>query len=259
MGTTKLTRKEILAEDPVHQAIMGVLEFFRVHGKKAAVLAAVAVAAALAVYGALQYLESRQSRAQEHLGRGMDFFHGEIAADAMEDPYGKGATPTFRSDAEKYQAAAKEFSAVISSVGYSKLAIIARYYLGLTQLQLGQREEALKNLEAAAGNSRNRTLGYLAGKKLAADALDHQNYARAAEILQGMIKDPKCDLPKEDLSLQLSRALDAQGKREEALKVLREAGSQGPSFSALRQKVLEELEKLEKAPKGSSAAPPVQP
>lgn len=259
MGTTKLTRKEILAEDPVHEAIVGILEFFRVHGKKVAVLAAAAAVIALAVYGAFLYLESREAGAQEHLGRGMDFFHGEIAADATEDPYAKGATPTFRSDADKYQAAAREFSTVISSVGYSKLAIIARYYLGLTQMQLGQREEALKNLEAAAGNSRNRTIGYLAKKRLAGDALDQKDYQRAAEILQAMIKDPKCDLPKEELNLQLARALEGQGKQEEALKVLREAGSKGPAFSAFKQKILEEQDRLEKASKRSPTVPTAQP
>ena len=50
MGTTKLTRKEILAEDPVHQAIIQLIEFFRVNGKKIAIGAAVIVLLAVGVY-----------------------------------------------------------------------------------------------------------------------------------------------------------------------------------------------------------------
>lgn len=259
MGTTKLTRKEILAEDPVHEAMMQILGFFRDNGKTIGILAAVAVLLALAAFGGLQYLKGREAEAQEQLGRGMDFFHGEIAADAVEDPYGRGPTPTFQSDTAKYQAAAREFSSVISRAGYSKISIIARYYLGLTQMKLGQNKEALQNLESVAGSSRNRTVGCLAGKVLATEAFNAQNYRRAAEILEPMIKDSKCGLPIEDLSIQLSRALDAQGRRDDALRVLREASSQGTAFSALKQQVAVELDRLQKAPKTGSAPSPVQP
>ena len=67
-----------------------------------------------------------------------------------------------------------------------------------------------------------------------------------------MIRDPQCDLPKEDLTLDLSRALVAQGKRDEAIKVLREAGTQGQEFSPLKQRMMMELDKLQKTPKAGS-------
>jgi hypothetical protein len=72
-----------------------------------------------------------------------------------------------------------------------------------------------------------------------------------------MIKDPQCNLPKEDLAIQLSRALVALGKRDEAVKVLKESSSQGPAFSVLKQQLTAELDKLQKAPQpGSSPAQP---
>jgi hypothetical protein len=61
-----------------------------------------------------------------------------------------------------------------------------------------------------------------------------------------MIKDPQCSIPKEDLSIELSRVLLAQGKRSEAIKVLSDANSQGASFSRLKQMVGSELDKLQK-------------
>jgi predicted negative regulator of RcsB-dependent stress response len=249
VGTTKLTRKEILSEDPVHQAIIELIDFFRVNGKKIAIAAVVIVALAVGLYGGLQYLDSRQAKAQNRLWEGMNLFHAQVSPDASDNPYAKGPTPVFRSDAAKYQAAANEFSAVVSGFGYSKLAVIARYYLGLSQLQLGQKKEAAQNLETVANNSKDRTLGYLAKKVLAMDYAATGNYRGARELLEGMIRDPQCDLPKEDLSIDLSKALVAQGKRDEAMKVLRDAGAQGAQFSPIKQRVMTELDKLQKTPK----------
>jgi predicted negative regulator of RcsB-dependent stress response len=94
-------------------------------------------------------------------------------------------------------------------------------------------------------------VGFLAKKVLAGDYASSGNYKGAREILEGMIRDPQCDLPKEDLNLDLSRVLIAQGKRDEAIKILREAGAQGLQFSPLKQRLMMELDKLQKAPKGS--------
>ena len=259
MGTTKLTRKEILAEDPVHEAIMQFIEFFRVNGTKIGVAAAAVVVLAFGVYSGRQYLDSRNIQAQEQLGKGMDFFHAEVAPDATDDPYGKGLTPTFRSDTAKYQAAANEFAAVASRQGYAKMSIVARYYLGLAQLQLGQKKEAIENLESVANNSRDRDVSYLAKKVLATEYSNSGNYRGAQGILEGMIKDPRCDLQKEDLSMQLSQVLVAQGKRDQAISVLREVSSQGPVFSIFRQKLVAELERLQKAPKAGSQSQPAHP
>ena len=61
-----------------------------------------------------------------------------------------------------------------------------------------------------------------------------------------MIADAKYDLPKEDLSIQLSRILLAEGKNEEALKVLEEANASGSEYSNMKQKLSAELDKVQK-------------
>jgi predicted negative regulator of RcsB-dependent stress response len=252
VGTTKLTRKEILAEDPVHESMIQLVEFLKQNGRKVGIVAVVIVLLAVGVYGGMQYLDYRQGQAQQMLWKGMSYFHADIAADATADPYGKGPVPSFKDETARYQAAAKEFSSIMSGFGYSKISVVARYYLGLCQLQLGQKKEAVQTLETVANNSKDRTVGFLAKKVLAADYLSIANYPKAKEILEGMIRDPQCDLPKEDLNIDLSRVLVAQGKRDEALKVLREAGAQGQQFSTQKQRVLAELEKLQKAAKSGS-------
>jgi predicted negative regulator of RcsB-dependent stress response len=251
VGTTKLTRKEILAEDPVHEALVRLIEFFRANSKKIGIAAVAIVVVAIGIYAGLQYLDGREAQAQEKLAKGIDLFHGQIAADATDDPYGKGSTPTFRTETAKYQAAAKEFSSIVDRYSFGKISVVARYYLGLSQLRTGQKKEATQNLELVASNSKDRTIGFLAKKVLATDYAESGNPKGASEILYGMIKDPQCQLPKEELSIELSRVLVAQGKRDEAIKVLRDANSQGPAFSMLKQQVTMELDKLQKSPAAS--------
>jgi predicted negative regulator of RcsB-dependent stress response len=259
VGTTKLTRKEILAEDPVHEAIVRVVDFFKENSNKIGIAVAIIALVAVGVYGGIYYLDKKDTQAQEELGKGIDFYHGEISAKAKDDPYGNGKAPTFRSEKAKYEAAAKIFSSVVSQQSYSKTAVVARYYLGLSQLQLGQNKEAIQNLEQVANNSKDRAAGYLAKRVLAGNYYDSGNFQAAQALLDGMIKDPQCDLPKEDLSLLLSRALVAQGKRDQAIKILKEATTQGTEFSGFKQKLIAEMEKLQSAPKTGSTPKPALP
>jgi predicted negative regulator of RcsB-dependent stress response len=248
VGTTKLTRKEITAEDPVHEALVRMIEFFRGNSKKIGIVAVILVILALGIYGGIQYLDRMELKAQEQLGKGIEFYHAEVAADATDDPYSKGATPAFKSDLAKYKAAAKEFSSLVDGHSFGKISVVARYYLGLSQLRTDQKQEAIRNLELVSNNSKDRTLGFLAKRVLATEYSESGNQKGAAEILQSLIKDPQCQLPKGDLSLQLSKVLVAQGKRNEAIKVLRDASSQGTAFSAQQQQLATELDKLQKAP-----------
>ncbi len=255
MSTTKLTRKEILAEDPVHEAIIRIVELFRVQGKLIGIAAASVVLLAVGVYFGMGWLETRDMQAQQQLSRGIEFFHARIDPSALDDPYGKSPDPLFRTETAKYQAASAEFGTVISKYGSSKLAVIARYYQGLCQLRLGQKDQALRTLEAVSNNSKDRTVGYLARKLLAKVSLESGNPKGAQALLEGMIRDPQCDLPREDLRLDLSRALVAQGKRDEAVKVLRAARDEG-SRSMLQSMVMQELTRLEANPGGAATVRP---
>jgi len=59
-----------------------------------------------------------------------------------------------------------------------------------------------------------------------------------------MIKDPQCELPKAALQLSLARALEGQGKHQEAIKILKEArDAQGRTM--LLSLVTQELNRLE--------------
>ncbi len=253
MGTTKLTRKEILSENPIHDGILKIVGFSRSQGKLIGAMGAAVLVIAAGVYFGMQYLERRDAAAQVQLNRGMEFYHGLVSSEAQPgEPYAKGLQASFPSEEAKYEAASAEFAAVVKAYGSSKPAVFARYYLGLCQLRMGQREEAVKTLEWVRHNTKDRTAGYLAKKVLAVHYLDAGNAKESRDILEGMIRDPQCDLPKEALKVDLARAQTALGSHEEALRILREARDEGKAGS-LMSLVTQELERLEAA----AAMPPM--
>jgi len=243
VSTTKLTRKQISA-DPIHDALIRTIEALRARTRIIIIIAAGMVLAALVVYFGLRYLESRDSIGQRELAKGIEYYHGLTDAKAQDDPYVFGPTPVFRTEEDKYRAANTAFDSVVTRYGSSKLGVIGRYYLGLTQLRLGKKNEAIASLEAVANNNKERTVGYLAKKVLAGYWVESGNAKKGQEILEGMLKDPQCELPKEDLQLDLSRAFMAQGKRAEALKVLQEAQESGGG-GMLQSLIFQELGRIQ--------------
>lgn len=253
MGTTKLTRKQIIGEDRFHDAMVNSIEQVRANKRNIGLGLAALIVLLAGIFFGLRYFESRDQAAQQQLSRGMDFYHGQIDPAASDDPL-KGPAPRFRTEEAKYKAAGKEFSEVVAKYGSSRLAAIARYYLGLCQMRLGQKDQAIRSLESVRESGRDRTVSSLAKKVLAAIHMESGNNKGAQELLEGMIKDPQCELPKGELKLQLSRALLAQGKREEGLKVLKEAKEES-ARSAFFSQISEELARLE-GPLPSQANPP---
>ncbi len=188
LGTTKLTRKEILAEDPVHAAMIHMVELFRAHGTKIIAGAALALIIALGIYWGIWYLGRRDVEAGQMLAKGIDFFHAQVAPDAADDPFAKGGTPQFRTDAAKYEAAKKEFASIVSDYSRSGVSSIANYYLGLTQLKLGQTNEAVQALEKVGAGSSNPTVAALAKMALANHYAETGNNQRAQGLLEELMK-----------------------------------------------------------------------
>ncbi len=251
MSTTKLTRKEIAA-DPIHDALISSIEYLHTHAKIISLTAVGVVFVAVAVYLGLGYLETRDNGAQQDLAKGMDYYHAQIDPAAKADPYASGPNPVFPNEEARYRAASTIFASVVSRAGSSKIGVTARYYLGLCQKQLGQKNEAIATLAGIQDNTADRTVAYLAKKVLATYYVETGNPKKGQEILQAMLKDPQCDLPKQDLQVDLSRAYMAQGNRAEAVKVLQQAQETG-SGGMLQSLVFQELSRIQ----GSSGNVPL--
>jgi predicted negative regulator of RcsB-dependent stress response len=244
VGTTKLTRKEISA-DPIHDALVETVDFLRAHAMILCLAGAGLLVIMLGTYFGLRYLDTRDATAQQELGKGMDYYHGTVdGATAKDDPYAAGPAPVFKSEEAKFRAASAIFSSVSSRSGSSKIAVMARYYLGLCQKQLGQKSEAIATLEAVGNNTSDRTVGFLAKKVLAGYYVETGDAKKGLDLLQNILKDPQCDLPREGLLIDVSRAYMAMGKREEAVKTLEEAQASGAG-GMLQSLVFQELSHIQ--------------
>ena len=221
MARTKLTRKEIVGDDPVKDALISAVALIRDQTRFLVAALLIVILIGVGIYLAIQYFQEQGLASQESLSRGLAFFHASISDDAPDDPYGKGPQPVFRTSEAKYEAAQKEFDSLIADGGSSESATIARYYLGLIQQQQGKSEEARQSFESVSQNTRNRTIAHLGQKLLAKYHREEGSYDRARVLLESMLEES--DLPKHDLQLELSRALAGQGERERAIEVLTEA------------------------------------
>lgn len=247
MSTTKLTRKEIAA-DPIHDALIRTVEVLRDRAQVIILGIAAAGVILLGAYFGLRYLDSRDVSDQKELAKALDYYHGTVdAAKAKDDPYASGLTAVFSSEEAKYEAASKIFSSVASRRGSSKAGVIARYYLGLCQNELGQKKEAVATLEGVASNTTDRTIGFMARKVLASRYLRDGDAKKAQDMLQGMLKDPQCDLPRVDLLIDMSRVYMAQGKKADAVKTLEEAQATGAG-GMLQSLVFQELSRIQSLP-----------
>lgn len=246
MGTTKLTRKEILAEDPVHGSMVMLVEFFRTHTKKITLVAAAVIILIIGFYLGRNFLRDRQTEAQEILATGMNYYHARVDPEASEEPDAYSPNAVFKSEDSKYQAVIKVLEPAVSGFGYSKVAPIARYYLGLAKLKLGRTEDGLGELERVSADSSDRTMSSLAKNALAHIYVEEGKIEEAKHIIEAALADDAYELPKEELRIQLGKILTGEGKYEEALNVLQAGASEESSLSPLRQRLMEEQERAQK-------------
>jgi len=246
VGTTKLTRKEILAEDPVHGSMVMLVEFFRTHTKVISVVASAVIILIIGIYWGRSFLRDRELQAQEVLARGMDYYHAQVDPAATEELDAYSSKTEFKSDELKYQAVIEVLEPAVSGFGYSKVAPMARYYLGLAKIKLGKTEDGIRDLERVSEDSSDRAMSHLAKNVLARVYVEKGDPEGAKKIIEAALNDTAYELPKEELRIQLARILTGEGKYEEALGVLEAGIAEASSLSPLRQKLLEEQEKAQK-------------
>ena len=247
MGTTKLTRKEILAEDPVHGSMVMLVDFFRTNTKNIFLVAAAVIILIVGVYWGRTFWRNRGIEAQEILAKGIDYYHARVdpeAAEALPAAYGPNAV--FKSDELKYKAVIEVLEPAVSGFGYSKVAPMARYYLGLAKLKAGMAEDGIMELERVAGSSADRAMSHLAKNVLAHVYAEEGKIEEAKKTIQAALDDTGYELPKEELRIQLARILTDEGKYEEALSVLQAGASESSSLSPLRQRLMEAQQKAQK-------------
>ena len=234
----RLTRQQ-LKKDEFAERLETIQEFF-LHNQKQIVkfggIAALAVAVAV---GGFFLYRSRQNKASSAFAQALLSFHAPVTESAPP-----GSTQlTFKSDAEKYQQAMKQFSAVAGSYSWSAQGRYARYYVGLCQRELGNNTEAEKELNAVAG-SRDADLAALA--KFALGGLYEQTGRsdQAEKIYRDLQSHPTITVPKATVELALAD-LYQKTKPTEARALYQQIQKENPGLAAgdAASKMLEDTAK----------------
>jgi predicted negative regulator of RcsB-dependent stress response len=160
----------------------------------AAVICLAIVVAGLVLYG------KRSAAAELALGEAMDTYNTPLAQP------GQPATPgerTFSTAAERAKLANQQFVQIANQYGLFEAGKTARYFAGLTAIDMGQTGTAETYLKQVA-NGHDAALASLAKLALANLYQQTNRSGQAAELLQQLISKPTSTVPADAARLQLA-------------------------------------------------------
>lgn len=176
-------------------------------------LAIVLVVLLAALVASLVFYSRRSAAADLAFGSAMDIYSAPLTQPGQ--PVAPGQT-SFASAAERSKAANKQFVEVANRYGWLPAGKNARYFAGLTAMEMGQTGAAEADLKEVA-SSHNAQLAALAKLALASLYQQTNRNQAAVEIYQQLIAKPTATVPANAAQLQLAalyQAIDpAQAKR----------------------------------------------
>ena len=181
---------------------LGWLQLHRANVIRVAV--AIVIVAALVVAGVLVY-DSRSASAQNAFGQAMDIYSAPLRQPGQPIPPGE---QSYATAAERAKAANPLFVDVANRYGWFKIGANARYFAGLTYLDMGQTAQAEAALQKAA-NSHDSGLAGVAKMALAGLYRQTGRAGQAVDLYQQLIKNPTNTVPASAAKLQLAQLYEA--------------------------------------------------
>ena len=183
-----------------------------VSGHRSGVMRWVIVAgvALVVAVGALIFWSLKSTAADTALGSAMDTYNAPLAQPGL--PVGNGIYAT---SADRTKAANSQFAAVAKDYGWLPQGTKARYFLGITDEELGQNASAETELKAASGAWDN-NLANLA--KVALAGLYHQTSRdpQAIDLYNQLVSKPSQTVSAAVAQLDLADLYVAEGKQDQA-------------------------------------------
>jgi len=170
----------------------------------ALVLLIVVVVASIIVW------QKRETAADQLLGQAMDIYETPLAQ--PNQPAEPGQT-TYPSAAARAKAAYPLFTQAANQYGWLSAGVMARYFAGMTALDMGQTSDAEADLKTAAG-SHDSNLAALAKIALANVYAQTGRTSQAAEEFRDVIAHPTTTVSKAAAQLQLAQMYEATQSAE---------------------------------------------
>ncbi len=177
------------------------IEWVGAHRNRVLAWAVGAVLAIAIVVVAIIMYQKRDAAANQLLGQAMDIYQTPLAKPNQPAEPGQ---KTYATTAERAQAAYPLFRQTADQYGWLSAGEMARYFAGITELDLGQKQGAEADLDKAtrAGDS---NLAALAKIALANLYEQTGRNSQAVTLFQDVIQHPTTTVPKPAAQLQLAQ------------------------------------------------------
>jgi predicted negative regulator of RcsB-dependent stress response len=142
--SVRASERHQLKQDRFAEATKETFDWTVTHRKNLVIGAVVVAIILIAAIGSWAYLQRREEAASLELGRAMRTFNAQLR------PEGTPAQPgvlSFTSSKERYEAAIREFQNIADEYKLTRSGDIARYYVGVTALQMGDFKRAETQLK----------------------------------------------------------------------------------------------------------------
>ena len=152
--------------------------------------------------------------------------------------------PTFASATERSTKAHAEFEAIATQYAHTKSADFARYFSGLTSIDMGDNAAAERSLKQSADASSN-DLSALAKVALAALYRNTNRDTQAIELYKQLTDKPSTTVSKQAAQMELASLYAGKQQTAEARKIYEQLQKDNPNteFAAVASAKLQELVK----------------
>ena len=193
--------RHALKQDRFVEATASGLGWLQLHRSNVIrVAVAVVLLVALVITGIVVY-NSRSAGARNAFGQAMDIYNTPLHQPGQPATPGE---PSYATAAERAKAANPLFVDVANHYGWFDAGANARYFAGLTYLDMGQTSQAEAALQKAV-DSHDKNLAALAKMALAGVYGQSGRSGQAVDIYQQLIKNPTSTVPASAAKLQLAQ------------------------------------------------------
>ena len=216
-----------LKEDRFAEAVQEQMSWAVEHRNVLTAIGVIAAVIVLAVAGGWFYLQSRDDKASVALSGALRTYEAPIRPASAAPQAG---LLSFTSTKERAQAAEKEFRAVAQDYPYTRSADFAKYWVGVSALDLGDYKAAEQELQPLSGSRRD-DLAALAKFALASAYRGEGKEGSAIQLYKELIDRPSTTVPKSTAQIELASLYEAS-QPVEAAKIYQQIQKDDPNSVA---------------------------
>jgi predicted negative regulator of RcsB-dependent stress response len=198
------------------------------HKAKIVVITAVVLVAAAATVGTWYYFNQQDQKASIELSQAVRTLDTPLRPPNMPP---QPDNPSFASGKERATEAHKQFQTIADKYPHTKSGEFARYFLGLTSVDLGDNAAAERDLQEVA-SSHNEDLAGLAKFALASIYRNSNRNKDAIDLYKKLIEKPTATVGKATAQLELAATYRANQQPLEAKRIYEQVQKENPSSEA---------------------------